>query len=361
MQLALEQLAEQPVIAVPLASIVERHHQQVALLDGFELVRRAGGVERRVAHRAAEAVEDRRADQERGALRRQLVEDLRAEVVPKEPTVTADRHARVATSGSDLHRQRGEVQPRRPALRTLEQLLHVEVADVDPRAGEQTGRLVEIECEVLRLDLEQPTLEAEPSLGQPGLHPRRQDQTDLVGQPGRQLLEEARARGVGHALEVVDDHRHRHRDRLEHVEHLRRQRRRRQAGGERAEHARPHRLDPVDGRCQVRAERHGVVVGLVGRQPCDGRRELVDPARQQRRLAVAGRRDDGRDRRVGPAQPIEQDGAAHDADARDDRPELRLAEPERRWLSGSSHGRDIAGVGHPNGGNHGGLGPVSRG
>src|SRR4029079_13631796 len=84
LELAPQQFAAETVVAEPLASIIERDDQHVAVLDLLESKRRTAGIEDRVAERSAHAVEKGRADQERGIAGRQLFEDLGPQVVAQE-------------------------------------------------------------------------------------------------------------------------------------------------------------------------------------------------------------------------------------------------------------------------------------
>ena len=63
-KLALEQVAEKVVVAVPLTLVVEWHQKQVRPFDLLELARRTLVVEYGVAERAAHSVEHRGSPQE---------------------------------------------------------------------------------------------------------------------------------------------------------------------------------------------------------------------------------------------------------------------------------------------------------
>ena len=86
-----EQLAEQVVVAVPLAATVERDHQEVAALQLLEDVRPIRSADDRVAERTAHAVEDRRAGEEGNIGLRHPVQELGTKVIADEPIVTGDR------------------------------------------------------------------------------------------------------------------------------------------------------------------------------------------------------------------------------------------------------------------------------
>jgi hypothetical protein len=80
LQLASQELAEEVVVAVPLAALVQRDQEQVRPLD---LGERGGGVAAgdRIADRHAEPLEDRRAEEEVADVAAQPSEHLAAEVV----------------------------------------------------------------------------------------------------------------------------------------------------------------------------------------------------------------------------------------------------------------------------------------
>ena len=67
---------------------------------------------------------------------------------------------------------------------------------------------------------------------------------------------------------------------------------------QRVEHLGRDRLDAVNRGREVSQEHHGVVVSSVERDPRERTRIGLGPIRKQRRLAVAGRRDHGRERQA---------------------------------------------------------------
>ena len=67
-QLVSQQLPEQVVVAVPLASVVERDQERVRPLDVSQHRRRARSVDHLVAQRGAEPVQDRRCQHEGAGL-----------------------------------------------------------------------------------------------------------------------------------------------------------------------------------------------------------------------------------------------------------------------------------------------------
>ena len=66
--------------------------------------------------------------------------------------------------------------------------------------------------------------------------------------------------------------------------------------------------EPLDGRRQVRPQSHRIVVARIERHPNDGLRALDTPRPQERRLAVADRRVDHRQRGAGDRDRASQAG-----------------------------------------------------
>ena len=135
LELGPQQLAEQAVVAVPGTAAVQRDHQQVRVLQRLQDPARPLGVEDRVAQRPRHPLQHRGAGQEDHLLRRELGQQLRAQVVGDEPVVPGERGPAVPAGAAGLAGQRGQVQPHRPPFGLIDQLRHVRVGQPD------TGRL----------------------------------------------------------------------------------------------------------------------------------------------------------------------------------------------------------------------------
>ena len=122
LELVPQQLAEQVVVAIPLAAPVERHHEAVRTLERLERVCRPRRLEHGVAEAAAHAIQHRGVLEELRLGRRQPGQELEAEVVGHEPVVAGEARGARRARRPGLHRQRREVQAGRPALRPLGQL-----------------------------------------------------------------------------------------------------------------------------------------------------------------------------------------------------------------------------------------------
>ena len=107
-ELGLEQVAEEVVVPVPAAAVVERDDEQVRVLELCQRLGRVGAVEDRIAQRRGHPVEHRGPREELDVVRPQLGEVLRAQVVRHEPVVAAEaRNGRGrATPGARARRGR---------------------------------------------------------------------------------------------------------------------------------------------------------------------------------------------------------------------------------------------------------------
>ena len=90
-QLVPQQLAEQVVVAVPLAAVVERDQERVRPLDVSQHRRRASTVDHLVAQRSAEPVQDRRRQHEGTGLRRLAGKNLRGQIVNDVAVISGER------------------------------------------------------------------------------------------------------------------------------------------------------------------------------------------------------------------------------------------------------------------------------
>ena len=122
LELAPQELAEQVVVAVPLASPVERHDEAVRAHERLERRRGPRGLEHRVAEAAAHPLEHRRVREEPGLGLRQPGQELEAEVLRHQPVVAGEHHGRRRVRRPGLQRERGEIEAGRPALGPLGQV-----------------------------------------------------------------------------------------------------------------------------------------------------------------------------------------------------------------------------------------------
>ena len=155
-QLDPEQLGKQAVVAVPLASLVERRDEDIGPLD----LRESGGgirpIDQRVGKGPTDGVHDGRREHEVEGLRVERIEDLLHEVVEDVAVRGPERLDECAAVRSRAHRQIGEIKPRRPALGPLmEHLDRVRVEVQRQAIDEELGGLLGGEREIAGPDLEQ--------------------------------------------------------------------------------------------------------------------------------------------------------------------------------------------------------------
>ena len=133
-ELSLEHVAEEVVVPVPAATMVEPDEEQVRLLHGLELARRALAPQNRVTEWGAHPLEHRGSREEPPAGRGQPRQVLAAQVigdvlvVPGE-TREVDRLAGLVALF--LAPDRRELEPRGPALGPVRELGHLDLVQHD--------------------------------------------------------------------------------------------------------------------------------------------------------------------------------------------------------------------------------------
>jgi hypothetical protein len=91
LQLGSEQVAEQVVVAVPLASAVQGDQEEIGLGQRLQHLGRALGVQDRIAQWSTHPVQHRRTGQERHLSGGKPRQQLRVQVVDDEPVVSGER------------------------------------------------------------------------------------------------------------------------------------------------------------------------------------------------------------------------------------------------------------------------------
>ena len=86
-----EDVAEEPVVPVPLATAIERDEEQVGGGEFLQHLRGPACIEHRITERAAEVFQDRRTGEKRDRDRREVRQHLGAEVVGDEDVVAGER------------------------------------------------------------------------------------------------------------------------------------------------------------------------------------------------------------------------------------------------------------------------------
>ena len=206
-ELALQQVAQQVVVAEPVAAVVERDDEQVRPERLGEQRGAVGPAGDRGAQRRAHALEDRRAQQELPQRPRRVLDHL-VQVVADLAVVAGQRADERGAVAAAPEGERGELEPGRPALRPLLQPVHVGRFEAElERAVEQLVGLGVGELQLLRPDLHE-------LAGRPEAR-ERQRRVGAAGdrdpQRPRQVAQEVRDRGVQELVVqqvVVVEHEH---------------------------------------------------------------------------------------------------------------------------------------------------------
>ena len=314
LELAAQDVAEDVVVAKPLAALVERYEEEIGALDLAQQRLGPALAAHGVAQRRAEAVQHAGLEEE--AARPGLLgrDDLVAEVV--EEVAVIRELLGVARAGPIAQRQPGEVEPGRPALGPLAQQGElIRVQRQGERVVEQRRGLGVAEPQLLAGDLVELGPRAQPRDPDRRLGPRRDDEVRGAGQVVEQ---EAHAIVHGHIGDQVVVVEHEHVGAPGGGQRVDQQRQRGVArggpgsghggleGGGDLEARRPQR------RADVGPEARRVVVVLIERDPRH-RRPVLDaqPFGQQARLAPSGGRRHQAHATVQPvAQPADEIGAA---------------------------------------------------
>ena len=154
-ELRSEEIAEQVVVAVPPAAIVERDDERIRAREGLERIGRVVRAEHRVAQGWRHPVEDRRAEQERLELARLALQYLFQEVVGdlllSAGQTGSPRGGIVAVS----QRERCQRDRRSPPLRPLAQSLGRLLRQLQTTEGGNGSRLLRVQGEERGPDLDQ--------------------------------------------------------------------------------------------------------------------------------------------------------------------------------------------------------------
>ena len=255
---------------------------------------------------------------------------LRPEVVGHEPIVAAESGELVRAG---LHgEQRREVETRDPALRSLVQRRSLRRGHFDAGLGQEPFGLGVAQRELRRAKRQQASRRAQTREGKPLLTPAGEHELRPIRKMLRDRLERIDAVAVSQLVDVVEHEHHRLPDRSQGGAEARKAHGPQRIGARccSTEDARVHRPDPVRCGGQIRQKGGRVVVAVVQRDPGEGPRVVRRPLREERRLAVAGRRRDAdhpRARRG--AEAADECGAADEPVTELGHLELRLEQFER--------------------------------
>ena len=275
LELGSEHVGHQPVVPESLVAPVEADEEEPLARDLRQRRGRARALQDVVAERARQRVEDRGLEQQLPVVGRQATEDLVAQVVGDHVVVATERRELGRVSdGEGAERDSG-----RPALRPRPQLGALRGVQVEPGEPQELGGLVEVQGQLGRAELHDAVLGPEPGDGQRRGGTRR----DGDGDPGRAVRDERGERGLRRGcpqhVQVVDD----------------------EDGAVGLDALQRHRQRDLEAR--------GIVVLGVEGHPDEGARVLGVPVAQERRLAVAGGRDDRDQLRARQRRPGARSGA----------------------------------------------------
>ncbi|VWD61977.1 hypothetical protein BCO71033_06677 [Burkholderia contaminans] len=293
--------------------IVRRNEQRRVAREPCETVGCVCVVEQRGAQRRMQTIGDARADQERGVVGRQVREQQLDEPVARTVHACSECVDRLAWVGRARHRGHRELQAERPAVDAFEQpRARVGVDPLRKARADQRNRLVEREAQPV--GARERALPAGEQITGHVIEPAPRGNHDM--QVLRRVVQHVGQRieaGGRQPLRIVDDQERidrQLRDLGQPRGHaFQRARRVGRADRDQAPEAGPRASGPH--RLHEPLQQPRRIVALVGRQPHDRAAEregFAAPLREQRRLAVTGRRLHERDRPAvesgrGEAQP----------------------------------------------------------
>ena len=204
-QFEAQQIGEQVVVAKPATGGVERGDEGVLVFEPLEdrLGPRAAG--EHIGQRAADALEDRRAQEQLAHLRRLALQHLGEEVARHGPLAAGElghKALRVRVRGQ---RDRRQAHTGRPSLGAFVQRGETGIRQSDPAGTEQGAGFVEREAQVGPAQFGQPAREPQAVQAERRLLARREQDPQLCRQPRQQHLQPGE-RVFGVELVQVVDH-----------------------------------------------------------------------------------------------------------------------------------------------------------
>ena len=210
-------------------------------------------------------------------------------------------------------REGGQVEPGRPALGALDQPRHQLVGQAHPGGRQQGVRFGVAERQLRGPQLRELPVGPPAAEGQRRIRPGSQGQLAARGEPLGQVADGDVTAPLGHQVQVIQHQDERLAARGAGVDQRRQHHllQRRHAGVEAVADRRIQAHDRTEGGQHAGDEGHRVVVDGLQRDPGKGPLVALAPQRQQRRLAIAGRRRHQHDRGMGGGhQAVEPDGDA---------------------------------------------------
>ena len=154
-ELRSEEVAEQVVVAVPLAAIVERDDERIRAREGLERIGRVVRAEHRIAQGWRHPVEDRRPEQERLEIVRLALQHLFQEVVGDLLLIAGQTGSPRGGIVTVSQRQRCQRDRGSPPLRPLAQSLGRLLRQLQTTARGNGSRLLGVQREERGPDLDQ--------------------------------------------------------------------------------------------------------------------------------------------------------------------------------------------------------------
>ena len=291
-ELELQNLAEQVVVAIPLAAGVERDQEHIRAREIREHSRRVLAPENRVAQLGREARQHRGAHQKIPGVRRERHQNLVGQIVANLASAARELPHLLVGVLKVAKPERRQIQARGPPLGAIDEQLHAVTGETDPLTHDEVARLIDRESQLPRADLrEHParpqTREADRRIGS-----GRGDQARIRRQPSDRVGDRTHGRLAADRVQVVEHDAHPTAILDQPVHHLiDRRLDGRTPDPEARQGATPQAAtQPLDGRRHMCPQTHRVVVGRVERHPDHGLGTLDTPGPDQRRLAVADRR-----------------------------------------------------------------------
>jgi hypothetical protein len=166
-ELVLQELRHQVVEPEPLASVVERDHEQHAALQRVEQLGGPTSAEDAVAKGPRDPLEAGRLHEERGHVGVQCGQQLLGEEVGQVPMLTAEAVDEVGDAISSRRLgEGGQVQGDRPPLGLLDQSAHIVRRSIHAERVEEGRRFRHAERQLVRADLDQAALHPHPAEGE---------------------------------------------------------------------------------------------------------------------------------------------------------------------------------------------------
>ena len=144
-----EQIGEQVVVAKPRPPHVERGDERARVLEALQDRFRTRAAGQRVGERAADALEDRRAQEQVAHLRRLVLQHLRQQVARHSALAAGELGHEALRVGVPSKRDRRQSQARRPAFGPLVEQRHGRVGERHSARVQQLARLLHGEAQIV--------------------------------------------------------------------------------------------------------------------------------------------------------------------------------------------------------------------